>query len=560
LFGAVGPQRGVSPFAGQPARKEMLVDLARLEREYFDRRPDPDDPACKVRVGAGGHRGSPFRGTFTEAHVLAFIQAVCDCRRIQGTDGPLYIGRDTHALSGPAQRTALEVLAANRVHSVIQQGDGVTPAPVISHAILEHNHGRLRHLADGLVVSPSCGPPEDGGLKYSSPAGGAADPELRRQIEARANELLRSGNAEVRRLPLPTALHAPTTHREDLLLPYVHELRNVVDMDIVRHHGLRLAADPLGGAAVSYWEPIASIYRLDITVVNETIDPAFGFLPLDQDGKLRIDCSSPYATARLIALKDRYQVSFANDPAADRFGIVTPSAGLLTTRQYLAVAAHYLLRHRPGWPPHAAIGKTVVGSALMDRVGIKVARRIYEVPVGFHWFAPGLYDGEICFCGEDSGGTGFLRHDGTVWTTERDGIVANLLAAEITAVTDRDPGQHYRELTAELGTPQYIGIEVPATPAEKAKIAALSTDGVRDSMLASEAITARLDRAPYNGAPLGGLKVTAANGWFAVVPSGTENCYRIHAESFRGQQHLEAIVAEARQIVNRAVGGQGRRS
>jgi phosphoglucomutase len=543
----------VSPLAGRPAPKEMLVDLAQLEREYFQRKPDLDDPGQLVSFGTSGHRGSPFRGSFTESHILAITQAICDYRRAQGTDGPLYMGKDTHALSGPAQYTALEVLAANEVETIIQRADGVTPTPVISHAILVHNRTRPQHLADGIVVTPSHNPPEDGGFKYNPTNGGPADTDATQWIEDRANDLLRHGNTGVKRTTFEAALGAETTHQQDFVLPYVKDLRNVVDMGAIRAAGLKLAVDPLGGAAVHYWELVNTIYQLDIAVVNPKVDPTFSFMTVDHDGQIRMDCSSPYAMARLVGLKDRYQVAFANDPDSDRHGIVTPGAGLMNPNHYLAVAIGYLLTHRPHWPAHAAVGKTLVSSSMIDRVVQKLGRRLSEVPVGFKWFVPGLFDGSCCFGGEESAGASFLRHDGTVWTTDKDGPIMDLLAAEITACTGKDPGEHYQELTAEFGTAYYTRIDAPATPEQKSKLEKLSPAAVKESTLVGEPITAKLTRAPGNDAPIGGLKVIAANGWFAARPSGTEAVYKIYAESFKDEAHLGAIVAGAQAMVNKAL-------
>jgi phosphoglucomutase len=545
----------ISPLAGKPAPAALLVDLARLRDAYFTRRPDPADPGQAVSFGTSGHRGSPLSGSFTEAHILAITQAICDYRRSQGVSGPLYMGKDTHALSGPAQDTALEVLAANGVDCVIERAGGVTPTPVVSRAILVHNRGRSDRLADGIVVTPSHNPPEDGGFKYNPPNGGPADTDVTHQVQDRANELLRAGNAGVRRVPLAAAMKAPTTHAEDLMLPYVNDLRNVVDMDAIRAARLPLAVDPLGGAAVHYWEPINAIYGLDITVVNPAVDPQFAFMTVDHDGRIRMDCSSPYAMARLVELKDRYRVAFANDPDSDRHGIVTPSAGLMNPNHYLAVAIGYLVTHRPQWPAHAIVGKTLVSSGMIDRVAAKHGRKLCEVPVGFKWFAPGLADGSLCFGGEESAGASFLRRDGSVWTTDKDGPVMNLLAAEITARTGKDPGLHYDALTAEFGAPCYTRIDAPATPDQKARLGRLAPDAIAAATLAGEPIIARLTRAPGNDAPIGGLKVVAANGWFAARPSGTENIYKIYAESFRDAQHLATIVAEAQQIVTDALGG-----
>jgi phosphoglucomutase len=543
----------ISPLAGKPAPKEMLVDVARLEREYHSRKPDRDDPNQLVSFGTSGHRGSSLRGSFNEAHILATTQAICEYRRGQGTDGPLYMGKDTHALSGPAQRTALEVLAANGVHTIIQRDDGVTPTPVISRAILVHNRGRKEHLADGVVITPSHNPPEDGGFKYNPTNGGPADTDVTKWIQERANELLRGSNADVKRVAYEAAVKASGTRQEDLIQPYVDDLRNVVDMDAIRAAGLKLAVDPLGGAAVHYWEPINATYKLDIAVVNPKVDPTFSFMTVDHDGKIRMDCSSPYAMARLVGLKDRYRVAFANDPDADRHGIVTPT-GLMNPNHFLAVAIGYLLAQRPRWPTRAVVGKTLVSSSMIDRVVSKLGRRLFEAPVGFKWFAPGLFDGSCCFGGEESAGASFLRFDGSVWTTDKDGPIMDLLAAEITARTGKDPSEHYRELTREFGTPHYTRIDAAATPEQKAKLGKLSPAAVTAAKLAGEPITAKLTRAPGNDAPIGGLKVVAANGWFAARPSGTENVYKLYAESFKDDQHLQSIVAEAQQIVDNALG------
>jgi phosphoglucomutase len=543
----------LSPLAGRPAPPEILVDLARLEREYYARVPDLSDPTQLVSFGTSGHRGSSLRGSFNEAHILAVTQAICDYRRSRGTDGPLHMGKDTHGLSGPAQRTALEVLAANGVETVIQKDDGVTPTPVISRAILVYNRGRKAHLGDGIVVTPSHNPPEDGGFKYNPTDGGPADSGVTGWIQDRANELLRAGNTGVRRVAPEAALAASTTHQDDFVQPYVQDLRHVIDLEAIRDARLEIAVDPMGGASVPYWEPIQSTYGLRLTNVNPVIDPTFSFMTVDHDGKIRMDCSSPYAMARLVGLKDRYRVAFANDTDADRHGIVTPSAGLLNPNHYLAAAIGYLLTHRPEWPKAAAVGKTLVSSSMIDRVVAKLGRRLLEMPVGFKWFAPGLFDGSVCFGGEESAGASFLRRDGTVWTTDKDGLILDLLAAEITARTDQDPGQHYRALTAEFGTPYYTRIDAPATPDQKAKLGRLSPESVTERELAGEAITAKLTRAPGNDAPIGGLKVVAASGWFAARPSGTENLYKIYAESFRDPSHLESIVREAQAMVSRAL-------
>ena len=543
----------VSPLAGLPAPKEMLVDLVRLERDYFERHPDIEDPNQLVSFGTSGHRGSSLRGSFTEAHILAITQAICDYRREQKISGPLYMGKDTHALSRPAERTALEVLAANQVETVIQQNDGVTPTPVISHAILVYNRGHDEHFADGIVITPSHNPPEDGGFKYNPPNGGPADTGVTRWVQARANQLLQSGNIGVKRIPFGKAIEAASTHQEDLMMPYVRDLKNVVDTAAIRGAKLKLAVDPLGGAARPYWEPINSIYGLDIAIVNPTMDATFSFMTVDHDGKIRMDCSSPYAMARLVGLKDQYRVAFANDPDSDRHGIITPVAGLMNPNHYLAVAIRYLLTHRPRWRPGIAVGKTLVSSNMIDRVVKKLARDLCEVPVGFKWFVPGLFGGSFCFGGEESAGASFLRFDGTVWTTDKDGPIMDLLAAEITARTNKDPGEHYRELTAEFGIPYYMRIDAPASPDEKARLQKLSPEAVRESELAGEPILARLTRAPGNQAPIGGLKVVAKSGWFAARPSGTENIYKIYAESFESQGHLHAIVSEAQLIVTNAL-------
>jgi len=543
----------ISPLAGKPAPKEMLIDPVRLEREYFERRPDLDDPNQLVSFGTSGHRGSPLHGSFTEAHILAITQAICDYRKAHGTSGPLYMGKDTHAVSGPAQRTALEVLAGNSVQTIIQRDNGVTPTPVISHAILVYNRARSDRLADGIVITPSHNPPEDGGFKYNPTNGGPADTDVTEWIEGRANELLRNRNTGVRRVSFAAAFNADTTREQDFVLPYVNDLRNIVDMDAIRDAGLKLAVDPLGGAAVHYWEPINAIYKLDIAVVNPQVDPTFSFMTVDHDGVIRMDCSSPYAMARLVGLKDRYRVAFGNDADSDRHGIVTPIAGLMNPNHYLSVAILYLLTHRPDWPAEAAVGKTLVSSSMIDRVVQKLGRRLSEVPVGFKWFAPGLFDSSYCFGGEESAGASFLRHDGSVWTTDKDGPIMDLLAAEITARTGKDPGEHYEALTAEFGTAHYTRIDAPATPEQKARLEKLSPKAVMAPTLAGESIIAKLTRAPGNGAPIEGLKVVTRSGWFAARPSGTEAVYKIYAESFKDEAHLEAILGEAQEMVATAL-------
>ncbi len=546
-------QPTVSPLAGQPAPTDRLVNLAQLERAYYERSPDVDDPNQLVIFGTSGHRGTSLRSTFTEAHILAITQAICEYRKAQGIDGPLFMGKDTHALSAPAQRTALEVLAANEVETLIQRDDGFTPTPAVSHAILIHNRGRTDHLADGIVITPSHNPPEDGGFKYNPPNGGPADTDVTKWIEDRANELLTKKNEAVKRMLWSAALNAPTTREHDFVMPYVNDLKNVIDMEAIRSAGLTLGVDPLGGASQPYWEPINSVYGLDIAVVNNAIDPTFSFMTLDHDGKIRMDCSSPYAMASLVKLKDQYQVAFGNDTDADRHGIVTPSAGLLNPNHYLAVAIQYLLTHRDQWMSHVVVGKTLVSSSMIDRVVNRLGRKLSEVPVGFKWFAPGLFDGTCCFGGEESAGASFLRRDGTVWTTDKDGIIMDLLAAEITARTGKDPGVHFSELAEEFGMPYYTRIDAPATPEQKAKLGKLSPESVKESTLAGDAITAKLTRAPGNDAPIGGLKVVTGSGWFAARPSGTENIYKIYAESFKDESHLEAIVGEAQQIVDNAL-------
>ena len=549
---AEGP--AVSPLAGKPAPKELLIDPALLQRDYYDLKPDVRDTNQLVSFGTSGHRGSALHGRFNEAHILAITQAICEYRKSQGIDGPLYMGKDTHAISEPAQRTALEVLAANGVETIIQENDGVTPTPVVSHAILVYNRGRKEHLADGIVITPSHNPPEDGGFKYNPPNGGPADTDVTGWVQSRANDLLRSGNKNVKRVPFQKAIRAATTHQEDFVLPFVRDLKNVVDMDAIRGARLKLGVDPLGGSSLPYWDPINSIYGLEVEVLNRKIDPTFSFMTVDHDGKIRMDCSSPYAMARLVAIKDQFQLAFGNDTDADRHGIVSPTAGLLNPNHYLAVAIRYLLTHRPTWRHDGIVGKTLVSSSMIDRVVNKLGRRLSEVPVGFKWFVPGLVDGSFCFGGEESAGASFLRHDGTAWATDKDGLIMVLLAAEITARTGKDPGEHYRELTSEFGTPYYTRIDAPATPEQKAKLQKLSPDGVKESDLAGEAITAKLTKAPGNQAPIGGLKVVAKSGWFAARPSGTENIYKIYAESFKSESHLHSILGEAQEMVDNALG------
>ena len=531
----------------------MLIDVAKLDRDYLERRPDVNDPNQLVSFGTSGHRGSPLNGTFTEAHILAITQAICEYRRGQKIDGPLYMGKDTHAVSAPAQRTALEVLAANHVETLIQQDDGVTPTPVISRMILDYNRGRKENFADGIVITPSHNPPRDGGFKYNPPNGGPADTDVTKWVQDRANDLLRGGNKDVKRTPYSAALKASSTRQTDFVLPYVNELRKVVNVDAIRDGKLKLGVDPLGGSSLPYWEPINSIYGLNVTVVNPVIDPTFSFMTVDHDGQIRMDCSSPYAMERLVSLKNQYRVAFANDPDSDRHGIVTPSSGLMNPNHYLAVAIRYLLTHRPQWPVGIAVGKTLVSSSLIDRVVEKLGHKLYEVPVGFKWFVSGLFDGSLCFGGEESAGASFLSLDGSVWTTDKDGLIMDLLAAEMTAVTGKDPGEHFQELVSEFGMPYYTRIDAPATPELKAKLLKLSPADVKESELAGEPILNKLTAAPGNGAAIGGLKVTTRNGWFAVRPSGTENIYKLYAESFKDASHLDAIVREAQQIVSNSL-------
>ena len=543
----------ISPLAGKPAPPEMWIDPAQIELEYYNRRPNLNDPDQLVSFGTSGHRGSPIHGAFTEAHILAITQAICDYRKNRDIDGPLYIGKDTHALSGPAQQTAIEVLAANGIVTILQENDGVTPTPVISRAILVYNRERKNHLADGVVVTPSHNPPEDGGFKYNPPNGGPADTDVTKWIQNRANELILKDNAGVKRMQFAAAMKADTTHPQDLVLPYVKDLKNVIDMDAIRTAGIKIAVDPLGGAAVPYWEPIRTLYNVDITIVNAKVDSTFSFMSVDHDGKIRMDCSSPYAMASLVGLKDQYQIAFANDPDADRHGIVTRSSGLMNPNHYLAVAIHYLLTHRPLWSAASMVGKTLVSSSLIDRVSHELGCRLFEVPVGFKWFSPGLFDGSCCFGGEESAGASFLQKDGRVWTTDKDGLILGLLSAEITARTGKDPGEYYQDITQRHGTPYYTRIDAPATPSQKAALKKLTPEVVTATELAGEPIIAKLTRAPGNGAPIDGLKVVTQQGWFAARPSGTENIYKLYAESFKSQAHLDAILEAAQDIVTKSL-------
>jgi phosphoglucomutase len=544
---------GINPLAGQPAPAEVLIDPEKLRAEYYRHRPDAGNPAERVSFGTSGHRGSALRGSFNEFHVLAITQAICEYRGKEAISGPLFIGKDTHALSDPALHSALEVLAANAVETMIDREDGYTPTPVVSYAILTHNRDRSARRADGIVITPSHNPPEDGGFKYNPPTGGPADTSVTRWIEERANALLAGSLQGVKRVPYEQARRAATLHRHDYLGSYVADLGAMVDMPAIRSARLKIGVDPLGGAGVAYWRPIAERYGLELQVVNDTVDPTFRFMSLDWDGKIRMDCSSPYAMARLIGLRERFDIAFANDTDADRHGIVTRTAGLMPPNHYLAAAIAYLFSRRPRWRADAAVGKTVVSSAIIDRVAKKLGRRLYEVPVGFKWFVPGLLDGSLGFGGEESAGASFLRHDGQVWTTDKDGIVLNLLAAEITARTGRDPSQLYEELTQELGAPTFERIDTPATKEEKAALLKLSSADIGTTQLAGDPIQEMLVNAPGNGAAIGGLKVLTANGWFAARPSGTEDIYKLYAESFRGAEHLQRIQAEARALISDAL-------
>jgi phosphoglucomutase len=542
------------PLAGKPAPAELLVDVPKLLALYFSEAPDPRDPRQRVAFGTSGHRGSSLRGSFNEQHILAVTQAVCDYRAMQKLDGPLFLGKDTHALSGPAHETALEVLAANGVATFHAASNGFTPTPVISHAILGWNRDRKSGRADGIVITPSHNPPEDGGIKYNPDNGGPADTDVTGWIEKRANQLLEEKCASVKRLPLESALRAPGIRERDFITPYIDDLANIIDLELIKNSGLKLGADPLGGANVGYWDPIIAKYKLDITVVNRTVDPTFRFMPLDHDGKIRMDCSSPYAMANLVAIKDKYDLSFGNDGDSDRHGIVTKSLGLLNPNHFLAVSMDYLFQNR-SWKKETAVGKTLVSSALIDRVATSLSRRLYEVPVGFKYFVPGLLHGWLGFGGEESAGASFLRKDGSVWTTDKDGIIMDLLAAEITARDGEDPGVRVGELFEKLGKPVYTRIDAPATPDEKSRLKKLAPEDVKAATLAGEPITRKLTRAPGDGAEIGGLKVETSSGWFAARPSGTEDVYKIYAESFKDDAHLAQIVEEAKAIVGTALKG-----
>ena len=541
------------PLAGKPASKELLVDIDQLRKQYYARTPSVSDSTQRVSFGTSGHRGSSLRGSFNEAHVLAIAQAICEYRRSQGITGPLYIGKDTHGLSEPAFVTALEVLAANGVETMIDAADGYTPTPAVSHAILTYNRGRSTGRADGIVITPSHNPPEDGGFKYNPPHGGPADTEVTRWIENRANELLSSDLKGVFRIAFEKARRVPTTHSYDYVTAYVSDLDSVVDMEVIRNATLKIGVDPLGGAGVAYWQPIVERYGVRVEAVNDTVDPTFSFMSLDWDGKIRMDCSSPYAMAKLIALKDRFDIAFGNDTDNDRHGIVTRGGGLMNPNHYLAAAILYLFTHRSGWRAEAAVGKTVVSSSIIDRVAAKVGRKLVEVPVGFKWFVTGLLGGSLGFGGEESAGASFLRRDGTVWATDKDGIIMDLLSVELMARTGRDPSELYNDLTRDLGTSVYERIDAAATAEQKAMLLKLSADDVKASTLAGDPIEAMLTTAPGKGAAIGGLKVVTAQGWFAARPSGTEEVYKLYAESFRGREHLQRIQEEAQRLISRAL-------
>lgn len=544
----------VHPRAGQSPLPAQLIDVAALERGYLEQFPDAATSREAVSFGTSGHRGSPFDGTFTEAHIAAITQAVCDYRQVQGNRAGLFIGKDTHAISTAAERTALEVLAANGVETYHAGPDGFTPTPVVSFAILEANRGRTRSLSDGLIITPSHNPPQDGGFKYNPPNGGPADTDATGWIQERANELLRNRNAGVRQTPWNEARNSASIHQHDFVTPYVDGLKQVIDLESIKERGLRIGVDPLGGASLAYWEPISNRCGLTLEIVNRRVDPTFAFMSLDHDGKIRMDCSSPHAMAGLVGLKDQFEIAFGNDPDADRHGIVTPSSGLMNPNHFLAVAIDYLLRHRKLWNPACLIGKTVVSSRMIDRVVSGLDRRLLEVPVGFKWFAPGLHDGTCCFGGEESAGASFLRLDGTAWSTDKDGLIMGLLAAEITAVTGHDPGDYYRQLTSTYGTPAYTRIDAPASAEQKVKFKKLIAESVTTPILAGQPIHSVLTHAPGNKASIGGLKVESADAWFAARPSGTENIYKLYAESFLGPEHLAQVVTEAQSLVTQALG------
>jgi phosphoglucomutase len=542
----------VHPLAGKPAPRSILVNVPRLITAYFVNHPDPSIPEQRVAFGTSGHRGSSLTASFNEDHILATVQAVCDYRKANSVTGPLFLGMDTHGLSEPTHVTAIEVLAANGVDVMIAENRGYTPTPVISHAILVYNRGRASGPADGIVITPSHNPPEDGGIKYNPPHGGPADTQVTKWVETRANELLAAGIGGVSRIPYERALKAGTIHEYDYITPYVADLQNVVDMDVIRSAGIKAGVDPMGGASVAFWEPIAAHYKVSIELVNPVIDPTFSFMTVDRDGKIRMDCSSPYAMAKLIGLKDTYDVAFGNDADCDRHGIVTRTAGLMNPNHYLAVAIWYLFQNRQGWRPDAVIGKTLVTSSMIDRVAARLGRKLWEVPVGFKWFVEGLIKGSCAFGGEESAGASFLRKDGTVWTTDKDGFIPDLLAAEITARTGKDPGEHYRDLVEMFGEPVYERIDTPASAKQKQVLSHLAPEQVTASTLAGDVITAKLTKAPGNDAPIGGLKVITEHGWFAARPSGTEDVYKVYGESFKGVEHLADIMKEATEILDNA--------
>jgi len=547
----------LNKLAGQLAPPELLANIPRLVTAYYTLRPDPGEPAHRVSFGTSGHRGTSFKYTFNEDHILAITQAICELRRRQGIDGPVFVGMDTHALSEPALATAIEVFAANEVNIMIQAGLGYTPTPVISHAILAYNQGRSHGFADGVVITPSHNPPVDGGIKYNPPSAGPAGPKTTTLIQERANEIIHDNLKDVRRWPYSRARIASTTHEYDYIDPYVSDLSQVIDLGSIAAAGLKIGVDPMGGSGLAYWAPIAERYGLDMEVVNPAVDPTFSFMTVDKDGQIRMDCSSPYAMAGLIGLKDRFDIAFGNDPDFDRHGIVTPSAGLMNPNHYLAVAIDYLFQNRPAWREDVAVGKTLVSSSMIDRVAARLGRVLSEVPVGFKWFVDGLLDGSYGFGGEESAGASFLRKAGTVWTTDKDGFILDLLAAEITAVTGRDPGRYYRDLESLLGSPIYRRLDIPATAAQKVALKQLSPEMVTATELAGEPIIARLTRAPGNDAPIGGLKVVTQNGWFAARPSGTEDIAKLYAESFLGEQHLAQIQVEAKAIIQAAYQAAG---
>lgn len=539
--------------AGKPAPKSILINVPKLISAYYSLKPDVSEPSHRVSFGTSGHRGSSLKNSFNEYHILAITQAICEYRKSKNITGPLFVGIDTHALSKPALKSALEVFAANSINAMVQKGHGYTPTPVISHAILTYNHSKKKGSADGVVITPSHNPPEDGGFKYNPPDGGPADTHTTKIIEDSANEILTERLKDVKRISYEQALKAESIHEYDYIAPYVEDLKNIIDMESISKGGIKIGVDPLGGSSVNFWHPITEKYGLSLEVVNKAVDPTFSFMTVDKDGKIRMDCSSPYAMASLIKLKDKFDIAFGNDTDTDRHGIVTKSSGLLNPNHYLSVAVWYLFQNRPNWRSDAAVGKTLVSSSMIDRVALHLKRKLSEVPVGFKWFVDGLIDGSYGFGGEESAGASFLKKDGTVWTTDKDGIIMDLLSAEITAKTGKDPGELYKELEAKFGSPLYERIDAPATPEQKEALKKLSPEAVKEKELAGEPITAKFTKAPGNNAPIGGLKVVAENGWFATRPSGTEDIYKVYAESFKGKEHLERIKEEAQAIVNAAI-------